>query len=625
MPYYRNVLEVIGRTPLIQLSKVTEGLPVTLLAKVEYFNPGGSVKDRVALRMIEDAERRGALRPGGTIIEATAGNTGAGLALVAAVKGYRCIFVLPDKMSEDKVSLLKAYGAEVVITPTSVPPDSPESYNGVAERLAREIPLAFRPNQFDNPENPAAHYNTTGPEIWEDTDGKVDVFVAGMGTGGTISGTGGYLKERNPNVIVVGADPAGSILSGDAPKSYKVEGVGEDFIPATFDRQAIDEMVRVTDAESFDMTRRLAREEGLLVGGSAGMAVAAAIKFGRRLPPGKVIVVLLPDTGRNYLGKIFSDTWMRQNNFPIETPESFTAGDVLNSKPGSPVLISISTERPASDALQLMDDNAISQLPVLQKGRNVGSLNEMTLVKLLHDGVDLRPKKVSDVMGRPMPQVEETTDISEVYRLLMAGFSGVIITRNDTPCGLLARIDLAGFWVKKAKQKEAADEQEGGMIIRQATDADLPMVCDLLNEASLPTAGLAEHRGHLYVLAAQRTVVGVVSYEAYSPNALLRSLVIAPAARGQEHGRQLLVFILERARRDGIRDAYALTTTIPDLLFHLGFNEVKRSDAPAALLASEEFRWACPASARLFRISVTPGSIPLKDAAKRSRKKGART
>jgi cystathionine beta-synthase len=436
------------------LSKVTDGLPATVLAKVEYFNPGGSVKDRVALRMIEDAEQRGVLQPGGTIIEATAGNTGAGLALVAAVKGYRCIFVLPDKMSEDKVNLLKAYGAEVVITPTSVPPDSPESYNGVADRLAREIPLAFRPNQFGNPENPAAHYDTTGPEIWEDTDGKVDVFVAGMGTGGTISGTGGYLKEQNPGVIVVGADPAGSILSGDAPKSYKVEGVGEDFIPATFDRQAIDEMVRVTDAEAFDMTRRLAREEGLLVGGSAGMAVAAAIKFGRRLPPGKLIVVLLPDTGRNYLGKIFSDTWMRQNNFPMETPESFTVSDVLDSKPGLPALISISVEHLASDALQLMDDNAISQLPVLRDGRSVGSLNEVTLVKLLHDGVDLRQKKVSEVMGRPMPQVEEPTDISEVYRLLMAGFSGVIITRNDAACGLLARIDLAGFWAKKAKQKE---------------------------------------------------------------------------------------------------------------------------------------------------------------------------
>jgi cystathionine beta-synthase len=455
MPYYRNVLEVIGRTPLIQLSKVTEGLPVTLLAKVEYFNPGGSVKDRVALRMIEDAEHRGVLHPGGTIIEATAGNTGAGLALVAAIKGYRCIFVLPDKMSVDKVSLLKAYGAEVIITPTSVPPDSPESYNGVADRLAHEISGAFRPNQFANPENPAAHRATTGPEIWMDTGGKVDAFVAGMGTGGTISGTGQYLKSQNPSVIVVGADPAGSILSGDSPKPYKVEGVGEDFIPATFDRQAIDEMVRVTDAEAFGMTRRLAREEGLLVGGSSGMAVAAAVKFARRLPPAKIIVVLLPDTGRNYLGSIFSDTWMGQNEFPIEGPESFTASDVLKAKNGLSGLIAIEPECPALAALELMDANAISQIPVLQDSRVVGSLNEVTLVKLLHDGADLRRKKVAEVMGLPMPQVEEATDVAEVYRYLMAGYSGVIITRHGKPCGVLARIDLAGFWARKAKNRKA--------------------------------------------------------------------------------------------------------------------------------------------------------------------------
>jgi len=456
MRYYDNVLEVIGRTPLIKLSKVAEGLQATILAKVEFFNPGGSVKDRVALRMIEHAERHGLLRPGGTIVEATAGNTGAGLALVAAIKGYRSIFVMPDKMSQDKVNLLKAYGAEVVITPTSVPAESPESYSSVADRLAREIPDAYRPDQFSNPENPAAHHDTTGPEIWEDTNGRVDVFVAGMGTGGTISGTGKYLKERNPDVIVVGADPAGSILSGGPSKSYQIEGVGEDFIPATFDRQAIDEMIRVTDAEAFAMTRRLAREEGLLVGGSAGMAVSAAIRFARRLPAGKLVVVLLPDTGRNYLGKIFSDSWMRQNGFSLETPESFTAGNVLKSKHGSTSLISIAPEREALAALQLMEADAISQLPVLDNGRVVGSLNEMTLVKLLHDGVDLRAQKVSEVMSLPMPQVEETTDVAEVYRLLMAGYTGVVITSNGEPRGVLARIDLADFWANRARLKTAA-------------------------------------------------------------------------------------------------------------------------------------------------------------------------
>ena len=293
-----NILESIGNTPLVRLNRIGQGLKATLLAKVESLNPGGSVKDRVAVQMIDAAEREGALKPGGVIIEATAGNTGVGLALVAAIRGYRCIFVLPDKMSEDKISLLRAYGAEVVITPTSVPPDSPESYNGVADRLAREIPGAFRPNQFANPNNPLAHYQTTGPEIWEDSGRAVEVFVAGMGTGGTISGTAKYLREKNPRVVIVGADPEGSILSGDAPHSYRVEGIGEDFIPRTFDRQVVDEMVRVSDRDSFNTARKLAREEGLLVGGSAGTAVAAALKYAERLTEHRTIVVLLPDTGQ---------------------------------------------------------------------------------------------------------------------------------------------------------------------------------------------------------------------------------------------------------------------------------------------------------------------------------------
>lgn len=451
MKFYENVLDAIGSTPLIKLSKISGDLKVNLYAKVEYFNPGGSSKDRIALAMIEDAEKRGLLKPGGTIIEATAGNTGAGLAMVAARKGYRCIFVLPDKMSEDKVNLLKAYGAEIVITPTSVAPDSPESYNGVADRLAREIQGSFRPGQFSNLKNPEAHYNTTGPEIWEDMDGKIDVFVAGMGTGGTISGTGKFLKEKNPNIIVVGADPEGSVLSGDSPKSYKVEGIGEDFVPITFNRQVVDEMIRVSDAESFAMARRLAREEGLLVGGSAGTAVAAALKYAQRLPEGKNIVVLLPDSGRNYLTKIFSDDWMYDNGFLHKVPERITVGEILRSKQGAPSLISIDADDLAINAAYIMREKGISQLPVLKNKKVVGGINEVTLIKLLYDGENLSNKKVSEVMGLALPQLDKSIQVSELYRLLMAGYGGAIITEDGEATGFLTRIDLVNFWVKRLK------------------------------------------------------------------------------------------------------------------------------------------------------------------------------
>ncbi|HBM17305.1 MAG TPA: cystathionine beta-synthase [Lentisphaeria bacterium] len=448
MKYYNSVLEKIGHTPLIKLNKISDGLKVNIFAKVEYFNPGGSSKDRIALTMIEDAEKKGLLREGSTIIEATAGNTGAGLALVAARKGYRCVFVMPDKMSSEKINLLKGYGAEVVITPTSVPPDSPMSYNGVADRLAREIPNSFRPGQFTNLKNPEAHYLTTGPEIWEDLEGKVDAFVSGMGTGGTISGTGKYLKEKNPNIKIVGADPEGSILSGDFPKSYKVEGIGEDFIPVTFDRQIVDDMVRVSDTESFITARRLAREEGLLVGGSSGTAMAAALKYSQRLSGGENIVVLLPDTGRNYLTKLYSDEWMIEHGFMHELQKKVSVGELLKEKSFSSMLISIDSSESAARASRIMTENNISQMPVLKDGAVIGSINEGTLIKLLHDGINLNEKSVFNVMGTSLPQLDEGVDVAELYRLLMAGHGGVVITRSGGAIGFLSKIDLVSFWTK---------------------------------------------------------------------------------------------------------------------------------------------------------------------------------
>ncbi|MFA4966041.1 MAG: cystathionine beta-synthase [Thermoleophilia bacterium] len=446
MKYHQSVLETIGQTPLVRLNRVTDGLPVTLLGKFEAVNPGGSIKDRIGVAMIADAEAHGLLKPGGTIIEATAGNTGVGLALAAAVKGYHCIFVLPDKMSQEKVALLQAYGAEIVLTPSSVAPDSPESYNGVADRLAREISGAFRPGQFGNQRNPEAHYLTTGPEIWRDTEGRIDAFVAGVGTGGTISGVGRYLKERKPEVTVVCADPQGSILSGDSPRAYLVEGIGEDYVPATFDRQVVDEFVRVSDAESFAMARRLAREEGLLVGGSSGTAVAAALKYARRLPAGAVIVAALPDTGRNYLSTFYSDRWLEEHGLAQADRPRISAGDVLHAKRRTDPLISVGSAALVIDAVRALELYDISQLPVIDGGEVVGNVNEAALAKALHDGVDPRATSVADVMGSPPPQIDEATDISEPYRLLLGGHGGVLVAHAGTPVGLLTRYDLLDYW-----------------------------------------------------------------------------------------------------------------------------------------------------------------------------------
>jgi len=446
MKYHQSVLEAVGQTPLVRLGRVTEGLPVTLLGKFEAVNPGGSIKDRIGVAMIEDAESRGLLQPGGTIIEATAGNTGVGLALAAAVKGYRCIFVLPDKMSGEKLTLLQAYGAEIVVTPSAVAPDSPESYNGVADRLAREIAGAYRPAQFSNQCNPQAHYLTTGPEIWRDTEGRIDVFVAGVGTGGTISGVGRYLKEKNPEVTVVCADPQGSILSGDAPRPYLVEGIGEDYVPATFDRQVVDEFVRVSDRESFAMARRLAREEGLLVGGSSGTAVAAAVKYASRLPKGAVVVAVLPDTGRNYLSTFFSDVWLEEKGLAEESRPRALAQDVLLAKHRMDPLVSIGSRALVIEAIRTLERYDISQMPVIDGADVVGSVNEAVLARALYDGVDPRSTAVADVMGAAPPQVEEDTAITEPYRLLLGGHGGVLVARGGVPIGFLTRYDLLEFW-----------------------------------------------------------------------------------------------------------------------------------------------------------------------------------
>ncbi|MGM0365160.1 MAG: cystathionine beta-synthase [Actinomycetota bacterium] len=450
---FNNVLEAIGKTPLVKLNRISRGIKSTIYVKLECLNPGGSVKDRIGLSMIEAAEKDGSLKPGGTIVEATAGNTGVGLAMAAAIKGYRTIFVMPDKMSADKISLLKSYGAEVVIVPTSVSPDSPDSYNGVADRLAKELPGAYRPNQFENPNNPHAHYLTTGPEIWEDSGGRVEVFVAGMGTGGTISGVSRYLKEKNPDIEIVGADPEGSILSGDSPKSYMVEGIGEDFIPKTFNRQVVDHMVRVSDKQSFNTARRLAREEGLLVGGSSGTAAAAALKFAQRLKTPRYIVVLLPDTGRNYLTRIFSDEWMQEKGFWEEGEVRVTRlGEVVDQK-NFQAIIGVSPEDMAASAVGLMQKHNISQLPVIDRDRVAGSLDEASLMKLLHDGMDFSHTPVSAVMGSPLPTLDQDVDMLEAYRILLSGTTAIIALKNGVPAGVITRADLINFWSNRRKDE----------------------------------------------------------------------------------------------------------------------------------------------------------------------------
>lgn len=445
MTFYQNALDAVGHTPLIRLNRVIDGAKCLVLSKVEYVNPGGSVKDRPAVKMIEDAEARGMLKPGATIIEATSGNTGTGLAMAAAIRGYRCILVMPDKMSKEKTDLLKAYGAEVVITPTNVPNDSPESYYGVANRLTAEIPGAVQPDQWHNAQNPGAHYVTTGPEIWEQTAGRITHFVSGMGTGGTISGTARFLKEKNPHIVVVGADPEGSIYSGDTPKSYKVEGIGMSYLPQTVDMRVIDKIIRITDKESFLMARRITREEGLLVGGSSGTAVAAATRVAKDLPQDAVLVVMMPDSGRGYMSKIFNDEWMRANGFLEDERRKETVGDVLRAKRPLPKLITVTETQPVKEALDMLRRFEISQLPVVRGTEVVGSINDVAVMQAVFDHADIVHKPVGDVMGRPFPSLDHSVEVERAYKLLTMANSAIVVTDDGVPAGVVTRQDIISF------------------------------------------------------------------------------------------------------------------------------------------------------------------------------------
>lgn len=441
MKYKKSILETIGHTPLIQLTKITKGLKPLILVKAEFFNPGGSVKDRPAIKMIEEAEKKGLLKPGGTVIEPTSGNTGVGLAQVCAIKGYRCILVMPDKMSEEKFSLLKAYGAEVVKVPTTAT-SSPESYNNVAQRLSQEIPGAFLPNQFQNPHNPEAHYQTTGVEIWEDTNGKVTHFVAGVGTGGTISGIAKYLKEKNPKIQVIGVDPEGSIYSGDYSKSYKIEGIGEDFIPRNVTLSLIDSFERVSDKDAFETCQRLAKEEGILAGGSSGAAVCGALRAAKDLKETDVVVVILPDTGRAYLSKIFSDSWMREMGFLADTPYRMTLKQLLAHKEFPDKLISINLKVTVKEAIDIMRKDGISQLPVVGGNSYVGSLSEIALMQGIFERTIKSQDPIEKIMNKPFPELDENTEAEKAFREFGFGSSAIIVTRDKKPVGLLTKIDL---------------------------------------------------------------------------------------------------------------------------------------------------------------------------------------
>jgi len=452
---YDSVLDLIGNTPLVRLNKVTQGIVpegVTVVAKVEYVNPGGSVKDRIAERMIDAAEKDGSLQPGGTIVEPTSGNTGVGLAMVAQQRGYKCIFVCPDKVSEDKRNVLKAYGAQVVVCPTAVDPEDPRSYYSVSDRLSGE-PGAWKPDQYSNPNNPRSHYETTGPEIWEQTDGTITHFVAGVGTGGTITGTGRYLKEAsNSAVKIIGADPEGSVYSGGSGRPYLVEGVGEDFWPTAYDPEIADEIVAVSDRESFDMARRMASEEGLLVGGSCGMAVVAALRVAAKAEPGSLIVVLLPDSGRGYLSKVFNEDWLSSYGF-IQADTEQTIGDVLRAKTldgDLPDFIHTHPTESVADAIAILKEYGVSQIPVVRAEPPImtaevsGSIVERVVLDALFHGTAHLADRVESVMSPSLPMVGAGESVAAAMTALTDA-DALMVVDDGKPTGVITRQDVLAF------------------------------------------------------------------------------------------------------------------------------------------------------------------------------------
>jgi cystathionine beta-synthase len=460
----RHISELIGNTPLVQLNSVVLPGSGRVVAKVEYLNPGLSSKDRIAVKMIDAAEAGGQLKPGGTIVEPTSGNTGVGLALVAQYRGYRCVFVCPDKVSEDKRNVLRAYGAEVVVCPTAVPPDHPDSYYSVSDRLVSEIDGAWKPDQYSNPQGPASHYETTGPEIWADTDGQVTHFVAGIGTGGTITGAGRYLKEVSGGAVrVIGADPEGSVYSGGTGRPYLVEGVGEDFWPAAYDRSVPDEIIAVSDSDSFNMTRRLAREEAMLVGGSCGMAVVAALKVAEQAGPDALVVVLLPDGGRGYMSKIFNDAWMSSYGFlrtrldgSIEQP---TVGDVLRGKTGVlPDLVHTHPSETVRDAIGILREYGVSQMPVVgaeppvMAGEVAGSVSERELLSAVFEGRANLADAVGMHMSPPLPIIGAGDLVSSLAKALR-DLDAVMVVEEGKPVGVITRYDLLGFLSDGSRRK----------------------------------------------------------------------------------------------------------------------------------------------------------------------------